>query len=137
MSNNLKRKLNARRTRRRILGLLGAGAVGVGGLYWFTGRATVVETSDVEFRTGQFHPRNITVSTGTEVTWENTEQYGHNVASVSDNWDFAEAVDPDSRVSYTFEESGVYEAECNVHNGERMKIAVGDATIDEPLGGWF
>ncbi|MFB6086330.1 MAG: hypothetical protein ABEJ84_05940 [Halodesulfurarchaeum sp.] len=44
-----------------------------------------------------------------------------------------------ARRPHTFEESGVYEAYCSYHgsaslSGMSMKIAVGDATIEDPLG---
>lgn len=137
MSADLKRRLRSRKTRRRVLSGLGAGAVGVAGLWWFTGRPTVKETSDVQLKTGQFRPRNIRVPTGTEVEWSNVDQFAHTVTADSPNWEFDETVEADREVSYTFEESGVYKAICKIHDNDSMKIAVGDATIEEPLGGWF
>lgn len=134
------------RRRRRLLVYGGTGAAAVGGLYWFTGRATVANTTQVRLTSGSFQPQNIKVDQGATVTWRNTTDFTQ-VISSGENWDLqgeqqlqtggrGVQVSSSSEVQHTFEESGVYEA-SNPTDGSRMKIAVGDASIEDPVGGWF
>lgn len=102
--------------------------------------ATVEETATIAMVDSQFDPRNAHVDGGTTVTWTNEDSAGHTVTSASDNWDFDETVDGDGEATYTFDDGGVYDVYCRFHgssdlSGMSMKIAVGDATIDSPLGG--
>ncbi|MFB6136689.1 MAG: plastocyanin/azurin family copper-binding protein [Halobacteriaceae archaeon] len=122
-------------------------------MYWTRGRAVVQETSEVTMGANQFHPRNIHVPTGTEVTWTNPQNYQHTVIPTTVNGQFEQwTIGPEANdgvtvgsgnsVNKTFEESGVYAVYCKIHgspnlNGMSMKIAVGDAEIQQPLGGWF
>ncbi|PSP80240.1 hypothetical protein BRC81_03390 [Halobacteriales archaeon QS_1_68_20] len=92
----------------------------------------------VELRDRQFDPRNLEVEHGATVRWRNVDAVDHTVTAASDNWQVDVAVPPDQSREYTFEEDGVYDAYCQFHGatdltGMAMKIAVGDATIDEPL----
>lgn len=151
--------LSRPRTRRRILVGGGGLAALVGGYWWTNGRAVVEQTSEVGVQNSQFHPRNIEVDVGTEVTWtneESTPQQGQGgqggqgqgdevsayvITSGTDNWEFEEEIAPTESVSYTFEESGVYGAYTpgfgsSDLTGMSMKIGVGQE-IDDPLGGWF
>jgi plastocyanin len=104
------------------------------------GSATVEETSSVSMTGSQFDPRNISVDAGTTVTWTNDDSFEHTVTSASDNWNKDSRVAGGEETTHTFEESGVYEVFCSIHGGSdlsgmSMKVGVGDATIDEPLGG--
>lgn len=88
----------------------------------------------------QFEPRNIHVDAGTTVTWTNDDGYEHTVTSASDNWSFDERVPGGESVDHSFEKSGVYDVYCTIHgsadlSGMSMKVGVGDATIQNPLGG--
>ncbi|MFB6295846.1 MAG: plastocyanin/azurin family copper-binding protein [Halobacteriales archaeon] len=132
----------SRKARRQVLigaGLLVAGGVG----YWEFGRPEVVETTEVAIASPQFTPRNIRISPGDTVTWENTEQgqadIAHRIRSASDNWSFDKLIESGEVATYTFEEEGIYEAYCGIHgsadlSGESMKIGVG-TDIEKPLGG--
>lgn len=105
-----------------------------------TGGATVEETSSVSMTGSQFDPRNIHVDTGTTVTWSNDDETEHTVTSASDNWSMNTTVPGGEQTTHTFDESGVYDVYCSFHgssdlSGMSMKVGVGDATIDEPLGG--
>ena len=87
----------------------------------------------------QFDPRNVRVDVGATVTWTNEDVAGHTVTNASDNWSFDETVDGGATASHAFEASGVYDVYCRFHGtadltGMSMKVAVGDATIDQPLG---
>lgn len=102
--------------------------------------AAVVETTDVSMVASQFDPRNVHVSAGATVTWTNEDGAAHTVTAASDNWSFDENVPGGEATQYTFESSGVYDVYCTYHGsadltGMSMKVGVGDATIEEPLGG--
>ena len=104
------------------------------------GEASVEETSSVSMTGSQFDPRNIHVDTGTTVTWTNDDNFEHTVTSASDNWDKDSSVAGGEETTFTFEESGVYDVYCSNHGGSdlsgmSMKVGVGDATIESPLGG--
>lgn len=98
------------------------------------------ETADIAMVDSQFDPRNARVEVGATVTWTNEDSTSHTVSSASDNWDLDVTVDGGGEATHTFEESGVYDVYCRFHgsadlSGMSMKIAVGDATIESPLGG--
>lgn len=99
-----------------------------------------VETSSVSMVDGQFDPRNVSVETGTELTWTNEDGTAHTVTAASDNWSMDVEVSGGGTASHTFDSEGVYEAYCRFHgspdlSGMSLKVAVGDATIADPLGG--
>lgn len=100
----------------------------------------VVETTSVTMVDTQFDPRNVHVDPGATVTWTNEDSASHTVTSASDNWSKDSEVGGGEKTSHTFEESDVYDVYCVFHgsadlSGMSMKVAVGDATIDDPLGG--
>ena len=148
--------VQSKRTRRRVLSATGGSVVVLGGAWWLFGRPEVVETNEVSLRNAQFHPRNIEVDVGEEVTWTNdegdddmegvgegpaTEPITYIIQSATTGWEFEEELEEDDSVSYTFEEGGIY-ALYEVINGSEdlsgmsMKIGVGEE-IEEPVGGWF
>lgn len=91
-------------------------------------------------RDSQFQPRNVHVATGTTVTWTNEDGVEHTVTSASNDWNLDATVPGGESADYTFEESGVYDVYCTIHGGPdlsgmSMKVGVGDATIENPLGG--
>lgn len=88
----------------------------------------------------QFDPRNIQVDVGATVTWTNEDSFEHTVTSASDNWSKDTRVPGGEQTTHTFEESGVYDVYCTIHGsanltGMSMKVGVGGATIESPLGG--
>lgn len=127
--------------RRRFLAASATAAVtGVAGCAGSTGGGSIKETPDVMMTGSQFQPRNIHVDTGTTVTWTNEDGFQHTLTSASDNWDKDTTVPAGGQTTHTFENSGVYDAYCSIHgssdlSGMSMKIGVGDATIESPLGG--
>ena len=137
-----------KQTRRKVLA---AGSLGFAAIYgtWFLfGRPRVDETNEVELIAAQFHPQNIAISVGDEVTWTNTEESPpetpesiYRLRSATDGWDFAADVGEGETASYKFDEAGVfalYDAEYGDQGltGMSMKIGV-DMDIEDPLGGWF
>lgn len=131
--------------RRTILRAIGAGLVAsvagcAGGSGGGSGGADIVETTDVSMSGSQFDPRNIHVDAGAEVTWTNEDSTEHTVTAASDNWNMDVTVQAGESASHTFEASGVYDVYCSFHgsadlSGMSMKVGVGDASIEEPLGG--
>lgn len=130
-------------TRRHLLGVAVAGSLPLAGCAGNGGTSggggTVEETSQVSMTGSQFQPRNIHVDAGTTVTWTNEDGHEHTVTSASDNWSFDERVPAGDSVDHAFGESGVYDVYCTIHgssdlSGMSMKVGVGDATIDNPLG---
>lgn len=114
----------------------GGGSGGGGG----GGGGNIKETSKVSMTGSQFEPRNIHVDTGTTVTWTNDVGHEHTVTSASDNWNFDKRVAGGESVDHSFEKRGVYDVYCTIHgsadlSGMSMKVGVGDATIQNPLGG--
>lgn len=100
---------------------------------------TETPATSVSMTQSQFDPRNTHVDVGATVTWTNESGVDHTVTSASANWEKDTVVAGDEETTHTFEESGVYEVYCSYHgsvdlSGMSMKIAVGDATIEEPLG---
>lgn len=105
-----------------------------------SGGSNVEETADIAMVDSQFDPRNARVDAGATVTWTNEDTAGHTVTSASDNWELDVTVDGGGEATHTFEASGVYDVYCRFHgsadlSGMSMKIAVGDASIESPLGG--
>lgn len=123
------------------------GAVATGGLALIAGCAgsddgaeptTDSETATVSMTASQFDPRSVEVATGGTVTWSNDSDVDHTVTSASDNWEFDEELPAGEETSHSFAESGIYDVYCSFHgsadlSGMSMKVAVGDATIEEPL----
>jgi plastocyanin len=104
------------------------------------GDASIEGTSSVAMVNNGFEPRNVEVGTGTTVTWTNEDDLEHTVTDASDNWQKDTRVAGGGETSHTFEDSGVYDVFCSIHgssdlSGMSMRVGVGDATIEAPLGG--
>lgn len=100
----------------------------------------IPETSKITMANSQFDPRNTHVDAGTTVTWTNEDSSAHTVTNASDNWTFDTEVPAGESTTYTFEDDGVYDVYCRFHGGAdlsgmSMKVAVGEGTINDPLGG--
>lgn len=131
--------------RRRLIhltALTGAALAGCtgGGNGNGNGGDAVEETSEVTMVNDQFDPRNVHVEAGTTVTWTNEDDHAHTVTSASDNWEKDDPVGGGSETTHTFEDEDVYDVYCTYHgsadlSGMSMKVAVGEATIEDPLGG--
>jgi plastocyanin len=127
-------------TRRHVLAATAAGSLPLAGCTGDGGGATVAETTDVTMVDSQFDPRNVAVDAGATVTWTNEDTTAHTVTSASDNWSMDTEVDGGGQTTHKFDESGVYDVYCTFHgsadlSGMSMKVGVGDATIEDPLGG--
>jgi plastocyanin len=128
--------------RRRLLAACGTAATAIvaGCLGGGDGGNQVVETAEVSMTGSQFDPRNVHVDAGATATWTNDDSVAHTVTSASDNWSFDAEVAGGEATAHTFDASGVYDVYCAFHGsadltGMSMKVGVGDATIESPLGG--
>ena len=139
--------LQSRRSRRRVLVSGGSGVAVIAGAWWFFGRPTIEQTTEVELENSQFHPRNIEVSVGDEVTWTNVEDTPGDVEDIMylirsrTGWDFEADLGEGDSASYTFEEPGIYDMYDEIFGdadmgGMSMRIGV-DEEIEDPVGGWF
>ena len=146
-----------RRSRRDVLYRLGtAGAVGIGAALagcsgddgGGSGGGNTVEMTD----SLAFEPGNLTVSTGTTVTWENGGTVAHTVTAYDDSspsgaayfasgeYDSEQAardgfrggdgglIESDGSYEHTFETAGEYEYFCIPHEGSGM---TGTITVEE------
>jgi plastocyanin len=87
------------------------------------GRGTVVEIVNYCFTPTVLH-----VEPGTEVTFVNRDDTSHEVTGVGGRWGTFEDLGLNDRVSYTFEEDGVYVYSCFIHPGMVGAIVAGSGT---------
>ena len=87
------------------------------------GRGAVVEILDYCFTPTVLH-----VEPGTEVTFVNRDDTSHEVTGVGGRWGTFEDLGLNDRVSYTFEEDGVYVYSCFIHPGMVGAIVAGSGT---------
>ncbi|MCO8267623.1 plastocyanin/azurin family copper-binding protein [Haloferax sp. AB510] len=88
-----------------------------------------------------FSPMRLSVEPGTTVAWENGEALQHNVRAATfddaaTDWSFqSETVGRDGRVTYRFDDPGVYQYDCGIHGSTAMcgVVVVGDASYDGTL----
>jgi plastocyanin len=126
-------------TRRALLGSVGTAlATGLAGCTG-GGTDTPGDSLTVMMVNTQFDPRNARVAAGGTVTWTNEDDSPHTVTSASENWQKDAEVTAGGQTTHTFSDDGIYDVYCTFHgsadlSGMSMKIAVGSATIDDPLG---
>lgn len=98
--------------------------------------------TEIEIVSTRVFPLRLAVEPGTTVTWVNRDEFEHDVVArrfheVAEPWSFeSEPVAEDRTITYTFEEPGVYEYTCSLHNPPATKcgaVLVGGATLEEPL----
>ena len=70
-----------------------------------------------------FTPREITVATGTTVTWVNHDDVPHAVVGTNQKFR-SKALDTDDQFSFTFNDSGTYAYFCSVHPMMTGKVIV-------------
>jgi plastocyanin len=71
-----------------------------------------------------FGPANITISTGTTVTWTNNDDVPHIVSSDDNKMFKSKALDTDDHFSFTFTKPGTYNYYCAIHPKMTAKIVV-------------
>jgi plastocyanin len=63
-----------------------------------------------------FAPDDVTIATGTTLTWTNTDAVAHTATSDSSAWNSG-AIAPGGRYSFTFETPGTFAYHCTIHPG--------------------
>ena len=99
------------------------------------------EAEVVEMDGTAFVPMEVSIDPGTEVRWVNRDGIPHEVQSAQFNdgateWEFdSEELGRDEETTYTFDEPGTYEYECDIHGASTMcgVVVVGDADRAGPL----
>jgi plastocyanin len=87
-----------------------------------TGRGDTVEMLDMCFTSTVLY-----VKPGTEVTWTNRDETGHNVVGVGGTWgNLDQTLNNGDTVSYRFDQDGVFPYACWIHPGMIGAIVVGD-----------
>jgi plastocyanin len=83
------------------------------------------QTVAVKIDNFSFSPTNMTVASGTTVTWINRDDIPHTVVSSDDPKAFkSKALDTDDRFSFTFTKAGTYSYFCSIHPKMTGKIVV-------------
>jgi plastocyanin len=99
----------------RSLVLLAAAAVLAAGGGGTETTSTPVGTATLELpKSYRFEPEAIEVDAGTTVTWNNRDDFPHNV-HLLDGSDRTEELPVGASASITFEEPGTIEYECSLH----------------------
>lgn len=102
--------------------------------------ASATPTRVITMSGSTFGTVRASVDPGTTVTWRNQDGVPHTVTSAQFHdsaaaWSFDERAAADERISYTFEDPGVYEYYCTIHGRGTMcgVVLVGDATLSASL----
>jgi len=61
-------------------------------------------------------PDDLTVATGTTVTWSNNDAIAHTSTSNTSGWNSG-TIAPGGRFSFTFQTPGTYAYHCTIHPG--------------------
>ena len=94
-----------------------------------TGAEPTEETTEaaaVTIERSRFEPDELTVSAGTEVTWENLDAFAHTVTSDEEStlaFDSGELAQGDT-FSQTFDEAGTFEYFCEIHPTMKSTVVV-------------
>lgn len=68
------------------------------------------------------------VDPGETVTWTSSDVYPHTVTGAAGSWGTEEMLERGDKVSYAFEDEGVYPYYCDLHPSMVGAVVVGDAT---------
>jgi amicyanin len=77
-----------------------------------------------------FAPKELTVKTGTTVTWTNRDDIPHGIASSNNAFKKSPALDTDESYSFTFTAPGTYQYFCYLH-----PHMVGSIVVEATTGG--
>jgi len=87
--------------------------------------SALVATSEVTIKDMSFSPQNISVSSGTVVTWKNEDTTEHQVISDGDLPDLMSGIlEPNDTFSFTFDKSGTFNYHCNIHPSMKGQVSV-------------
>lgn len=82
-------------------------------------------TNSVTIQDFAFSPANITVKTGTKVTWTNKDSMPHTVTETDSlNGPKSDTLSPGQSYSFTFTAPGTYHYHCTIHSGMTGTVTV-------------
>lgn len=79
--------------------------------------------SEIEISNFSFAPSTVTVPTGTQVTWTNKDEIGHNVVS-TDKSIKSKVLDTNEKFTFTFTKPGTYSYVCTLHPQMKGTVVV-------------
>ena len=89
--------------------------------------ATTGSGTDIKLMPCSFEPTVTTVPVGAAVTFHSGPDYTHLITGANQAWGSREVeLQPNTTVSYTFDEPGIYPYACALHVGMSGAIVVGD-----------
>ena len=89
---------------------------------------TTEATNQIKLMACAFGPAIATVPTGSTVTFFNGPDVAHLITGASQTWGSRDIqVQPNAKISYTFDSPGLYPYACALHPGMSGTIVVGDA----------
>jgi len=90
-----------------------------------TGTLSPVQSGNVKVSIANFafDPTNLTVTTGTTVTWTNNDSVAHNILSDDGSWGSNSLATGDT-FSFTFNQVGTFPYHCGVHPSMKATITV-------------
>jgi plastocyanin len=78
--------------------------------------AYAAEPNTVTISNFAFSPAILSVTSGTKVTWTNSDEDAHTVTSADTGATFkSAALDTDDKFSFTFDKPGTYKYFCSIH----------------------
>ncbi len=80
-------------------------------------------TNAVSIQNYAFSPSTLTVSSGTTITWTNTDSVSHNLVSDSGAFE-SPTIANGQTYSYTFNTPGTYSYHCGIHPSMKATIVV-------------
>ena len=85
--------------------------------------AATAHTATIQIDNFTFTPGDLTVTTGTVVTWKNADDSPHRIADLNGAYTSA-ALDTEDSYSHTFATPGVYKYICSIHPYMKGEITV-------------
>jgi plastocyanin len=112
-----------------LIGLAACGNEEVGGGASDGGGGGETDGARVELTGFAFSPAELTVTSGTEVTFVNSDGTAHTVTEGSDGTAadgarFDEEIADGAEVTVTFDEAGTYQVTCTLHPSMNMTVTV-------------
>ena len=106
-----------------VAAALGAGAAGLLAAAVLPGWAQNA-TSAVAIDNFTFKPQQLTVKSGTKITWTNKDDIPHGIASANNAFGRSKALDTDDSFSFVFDKPGEVVYFCGLHPMMKGKITV-------------
>ncbi len=95
------------------------------------GTADVSKAQTIVMKDYEFDPQEITVSTGTTITWVNQGKKKHSATADDDSFD-TDLIDPGGSKSITFDKPGTYPYYCTLHGDKGGVDMAGVITVTGP-----